>query len=109
LNGLQEVIVDCLGRIENELRARSTDHLSGRIHPFPGISKSESGWVLDGPIDDGIVYEMAFDGNDSDAEILEKATGLAFLGDCSEPYDEARPCAVTGRMTTRRQHLARMY
>ena len=52
---------------------------------------------------------MAFDGNDSDAEVLEKATGLAFLGDCSEPYDEARPCAVTGRMTTRRQHLARMY
>ena len=109
LNGLQEVIVDCLGRIENELRARSTDHFSERIQPFPGISESESGWVLDGPIDDGIVYEMAFDGNDSDAEVLEKATGLAFLGDCSEPYIEARPCAVTGRMTTRRQHLARMY
>ena len=55
------------------------------------------------------VYELAFDGNDADAEVLEKATGLTLLGDCAQPYPEPIPCAVTGKLTTRRQHLARMY
>ena len=44
-----------------------------------------------------------------DAEVLEKATGLTLLGDCVTPYDTPKDCAVTGKPTTRRQHLARMY
>ena len=76
---------------------------------FPGLEKSDNGWELINPIEDGKVYELAFDGNDSDAEILEKATGLTFLGDCNEPYNEPKPCVITGRMTTRKQHIARMY
>ena len=55
------------------------------------------------PLEDGKVYQLAFDGNDSDAEVLEKATGLTFLGDCIEPFSEPIPCAVTGRMTTKKQ------
>ena len=49
------------------------------------------------------------DGNDADAEVLEKATGLTLLGDCVTAYDEPVDCAVTGKPTNRRQHLARMY
>ena len=52
---------------------------------------------------------LAFDGNDADAEILEKTTGLALLGDSVEPYSSPMPCAITGKLTTRKQHLARMY
>ena len=66
-------------------------------------------WDLAGEIEDGIIYEIAFDGNDSDAEVLEKLTGLAILGDCDNQFSEPRPCVVTGRMTSRRQYLARMY
>ena len=54
-------------------------------------------------------YELAFDGSDSDAEILEKSTGLTLLGESDIPFPEPIPCAVTGKATTRRQHIARMY
>ena len=75
----------------------------------PGIRQTDIGWELVSELEDDKVYELAFDGSDSDAEVLERATGLTFLGDCVEVYSEPRPCAVSGRMTTRKQHLARMY
>jgi len=106
---LIDIVSNALTRIEEELRARATVHMSKFVQPFPGIEQVGADWVLKGTIEDGKVYEFAFDGNDSDAEVLERATGLTFLGDCIEPFNESRPCAVTGRMTTRRQHLARMY
>jgi hypothetical protein len=106
---LINVVTDALTRTENELRVRSAAHMSQFVIPFPGITQTDDGWQLNSDIEDGKVYEFAFDGNDSDAEILERASGLTFLGDCIEPFAEPRPCAVTGRMTTRRQHLARMY
>lgn len=106
---LINVVSDALTRTENELRVRSAAHMSHFVIPFPGITQTDGGWQLNSDLEDGKVYEFAFDGNDSDAEILERASGLTFLGDCIEPFAEPRPCAVTGRMTTRRQHLARMY
>lgn len=108
-SGLVDVVSTALTQIEDELKARASLHMNKFIQPFPGIEKTSSGWRLQGKIEDDRVYELAFDGNDFDAEILEKATGLAFLGDCIDSYAEPRACAVTGRMTTRRQHLARMY
>ena len=60
-------------------------------------------------LDEGIVYEVAFDGNDADAEKLEKSTNLTLLGDMLEPYEAPRTCIITGKETHRRQHLARMY
>jgi len=59
--------------------------------------------------DDGTIYEIAFDGNDADAEVLEKATGLTLLGDTVDSYLNERPCVITGRMTNRKNHLAKMY
>ena len=52
---------------------------------------------------------LAFDGNDADAESLEKSTGLTILGDCVVPFPDEKPCIISGRMTTKRNHLARMY
>ena len=51
-------------------------------------------------------FEASFNLN---VEILEKTTGLALLGDSIEPYSSPMPCAITGKLTTRKQHLARMY
>ena len=64
---------------------------------------------LDQEILDGHIYQIAFDGSDADAEVLEKTTGLAILGEAMEPFETPQPCVVTGVMTTRRQNLARMY
>jgi len=64
---------------------------------------------LDQLTDDGHIFEVAFCGTDSDAEVLEKNSNLTLLGEALEPFSESRPCIVTGQMTTIRQHLARMY
>ncbi|MDB4602557.1 proline--tRNA ligase [Euryarchaeota archaeon] len=109
LENLSETINQHLDDISETLLDRSSNNISELVQKFPGISSSDSGWKLNSPIEDGIVYELAFDGNDADAEVLEKITGLALLGDCVEPYSESIPCAVTGKLTTRKQHLARMY
>ena len=64
---------------------------------------------IESQFEDGKIYEIAFDGNGADAEVLEKTTGLTLLGDHVEPFNEPRPCIVSGKMTTRRQHLGRMF
>ena len=82
--------------------------LSERIqtHENVCVNRLES---LDQEIIDGHIYEVAFDGTDSDAEVLEKSTGLTILGDAMTEFSESQTCIVSGKMTTRRQHLARMY
>ena len=109
LENLPRTINQYLDEISETLLTRSSVNMSELVQKFPGITQSESGWALNTPIEDGIVYELAFDGNDADAEILEKITGLALLGDSVEPYSSPMPCAITGKLTTRKQHLARMY
>ena len=109
LKSISETILSRLEIISNTLRERASIHQKELIQPLPVLEKTDSGWVIDGEIDDGIVYEFAFDGNDADAEIIEKITGLTLLGDCESSYLEEIPCIVTGKLTTRKQHIARMY
>jgi prolyl-tRNA synthetase len=109
LKSISETILSRLEIISNTLRERASIHQKELIQPLPVLEKTDSGWVIDGEIDEGIVYEFAFDGNDADAEIIEKITGLTLLGDCESSYLEEIPCIVTGKLTTRKQHIARMY
>ena len=109
LDGITQTVTGLLDSVSDELRTRSHSYASELIRPFPGLIQNGTAWQLQTPLDDGYVYELAFDGNDADAEILEKTTGLTLLGDCVTPYDEQVPCAVTGVLTNRRQHLARMF
>ena len=76
---------------------------------LPKLTQSEKGWVLESEIGEGIIYEMAFDGTDSDAEIIERATSLSFLGDATEKYPEPEKCSMTGKLTTRRVLLSKSY
>ena len=55
------------------------------------------------------VYEIAFNGTDADAEEIEKMTGLTFLGDSIQKYDEDELCIVSSTPTLRRVYLARTY
>jgi len=52
---------------------------------------------------------MPFDGNDAHAEVIEKLTGLTFLGDSIDEYGHEKPCHMTGKMTKRRVILAKTY
>jgi len=109
LEGLGSTISSTLAKISDDLRSRAEESLSQLIKPLPPIVEKAGQMELSEGIDDGIVYELPFDGNDSDAEILEKMTGLTLLGECDFPYSEERNCAISGNPTTKRQHIARMY
>jgi hypothetical protein len=97
-----------LSEISEELRNRSALVVSGLVQKFPieNLSADDS---LDSLIEDGIVYEIAFDGTDSDAELLEKKTGLILLGVSEDKFSEERPCLVSGNLTLKRSYIARMY
>jgi hypothetical protein len=109
LDGISSTISDALNSLADELRARANATLVGRVRPLPPIEGMEGNFEFTGELEEGVVYELAFDGSDSDAEVLEKMTGLTLLGDCDESFDEPRPCAITGKSTQRRQYVARMY
>ena len=110
LDGISEAVGVELDAVADELRKRSSQHQADCIHALPDLIQGEDGeWSLSEKIEDGLVHEVAFCGNDAAAEVLEKASGLTILGHTLDEYDEPRPCCVTGEMTTKRQHLARMY
>ena len=100
-------ISDLLSEVSDEMRKRANSVASALVHEFPieNLDSKEH----DSIVTDGIVYEIAFDGTDSDAEILEKKTGLTLLGECDESFEEPRKCLVTGNDTTKKQYIARMY
>ena len=52
---------------------------------------------------------MPFEGNDAEAELIEKETGFSFLGESITPYPKERKCLVTGKHTTNRIFLAKTY
>ena len=57
----------------------------------------------------GFVYEMAFEGNDAEAEMIEKETGFSLLGESTRPFSKKRKCTITGKTTHRRVFLAKTY
>ena len=89
--------------VSTELRLRSSNLMDSKMATLQSLPEKPS------DLDEGMVYEVAFDGNDADAEKLEKSTNLTLLGDLLEPYEKPRRCIITGKETHRRQHLARMY
>ena len=108
LAGSSSRIKQLLDDISEELRNRATSLVSDLIQDFPihDLRNSES---IQDSIEDGIVYEIAFEGNDSDAEFLEKKTGLTLLGVSDQEFSKKRTCIVTGNSTVNRCYIARMY
>ena len=100
LDSLVDSVRIQLDIVHNELSERSQSHANTCVNRLNSLEQE---------IIDGQIYEVAFDGTDSDAEILEKSTGLTILGDAMSEFSEPQSCIISGKMTTRRQHLARMY
>ena len=99
---LANIVEECkrlLNEISDELRARADAHAGNVIVPLTSLES----------VEDGKIYEMAFDGTDSHAETIERTTGMSFLGDATDPYTTERPCFMSGKPTTRRVLLAKSY
>lgn len=99
LDSIAEECKRVLNEISDELRTRAKAHTENVVIPLTDL----------GNVDDGKIYEVAFDGTDAHAETIERTTGLSFLGDSTTPYDEEQPCLMSGKMTTRRVILAKTY
>ena len=109
LETLEDTISVALKSVADELRSRANNVFSSLILELPDIISSGSDYQFSSPLSDGKVYSFPFCGNDSDAEALEKLSGLTMLGECVENYPEPRKCIITGIPTTNKHHLARMY
>jgi len=108
IEGISETIAKLLDSVSETLRKRAQELNKSLVKPLP-VDPSDGRAISSDEIEDGVVYELAFDGNDSDAESLEKLTGLTLLGECDSPLPHEAPCAISGKLTTKRNHVARMY
>lgn len=109
LETLEEIVSAALKSVADELRIRANNVFSSLVLELPDVISSGSDYQFSSPLSDGTVYSFPFCGNDSDAEALEKLSGLTMLGECVENYPEPRKCIITGIPTTNKHHLARMY
>jgi prolyl-tRNA synthetase len=109
---MDNIVDECyrvLDEISDELRSRAFQHMGDVIQPLPAFTESNGQWTMEGEVKDGHIYELAFNGSDAHAEVIERTTGFSFLGDATDSYDEERPCHMTGEPTTRRVLLAKSY
>ena len=104
----EKYVLESLEGLAEDLRQRAKSLVSDKVQPFPfdNLNYDDS---QESSIENGIVYQIAFEGNDSDAEFLEKKTGLTLLGECDDEFPEERNCLITGKATKKMQHIARMY
>ena len=109
MDTIVQSVREVLDEIADELRARSTQHMDNVIQPLPEFTELDGTWTINGQIKEGHIYELPFDGNDAHAEIIERATGLTFLGDSTDDYSEERSCHMSGKPTKRRVLLAKTY
>jgi hypothetical protein len=54
----------------------SIEHFKSRISELPTFSVNGDALIFDEPINTDQVYEMAFEGNDAEAEMIENSTYL---------------------------------
>lgn len=99
MDNIVEQCIRVLLEISDELRVRAKAHSENVVIPLTDLND----------VQDGQIYEMAFDGTDAHAETIERTTGLSFLGDSTDQYEDERPCFMSGKMTTRRVILAKTY
>ena len=104
----EKSVLESLEALAEDLRQRAKAMVVDKVKSFP-FDNLDYDASQESSIETGTVYEIAFEGNDSDAEFLEKKTGLTLLGECDEEFPEERICLITGKITKKKQHIARMY
>ena len=109
VNDLVETVRSELEIIGSEMKKQNSDYFNSRIKTLPKFKRDGSTLVFEQDLESGVVYEMAFDGSDAEAEMIEKNTDLSFLGDSTNPFDNEVSCCMTGKKTKRRVFLAKTY
>ena len=102
----EKFVLESLEELAEYLRQRAKSLVSDKVKSFP-FHNLDYDKSKESTIESGFVYEIAFEGNDSDSEILEKKTGLTLLGECDDEFPEERKCIVTGKLTFKRCFIAR--
>tara|TARA_B100001113_G_scaffold163511_1_gene133789 strand:+ start:4395 stop:5921 length:1527 start_codon:yes stop_codon:yes gene_type:complete len=109
LEDLSDTVTKELDLVNEHMKASAKSHFNSHIKRMPNVKITGSKISLEKNLEDGFVYEMAFDGNDAEAEMIEKETGFSFLGESTSSYSEERKCIVTGKLTHNRIFLAKTY
>ena len=109
VNDLVETVRSELEIIGSEMKKQNSDYFNSRIKTLPKFKRDGSTLVFEQDLESGVVYEMAFDGSDAEAEMIEKNTDLSFLGDSTNPFDNEVSCCMTGKKTKRKVFLAKTY
>ena len=108
LDNLEEEISTKLNQIQEEMVEMGANKLNSSIKKLPKLI-NEDGWKLSEKIENDMVYWTAFEGTDSDAEIIERLTGLTFLGESLDDLDSEMECCITGKNTNCKVFLAKTY
>ncbi len=109
LESLSEGISKSMSEYKQKLINESDKRINESILKLPKLHQVSGKWCLKEELDEEKVYWSAFEGTDSDAEIIEKLTGMTFLGDCLEGLASEEKCCITNKPTTRKVFLARTY
>ncbi|MBJ99949.1 MAG: proline--tRNA ligase [Euryarchaeota archaeon] len=108
LDNLEEEISLKLNEIQESMIERGVEKLNSSIRKLPKLI-NEGVWKLSEKIENDKVYWAAFDGTDSDAETIERLTGLTFLGESLDGLDSEIACCISGRKTKCKVFLAKTY
>tara|TARA_B100001113_G_C20869463_1_gene517675 strand:- start:69 stop:734 length:666 start_codon:yes stop_codon:yes gene_type:complete len=109
LDDLVSSVRNELDLVNNHMKENAKSHFNGHIKKMPNLTINGSTITFEANLEDGYVYEMAFEGNDAEAEMIEKETGFSFLGESTSPYSKERECIVSGKLTNKRVFLAKTY
>lgn len=109
LSNLVSAVNNELNTIGEEMSKSSRKHFRSSIKILPNFTVDGDNLVFDEPVESGHVYEMAFKGNDAEAQMIEESTGLVFLGNSTSKYSKPKTCAMSGKPTHNRVYLAKTY
>ena len=86
---LQELISSVrkeLDLVNEHMKEKAKSHFNQHIKKMSKVEINGSIISFDQKLEDGFVYGMAFEGNDAEAEMIEKETGFSLLGESTIPY-----------------------
>ena len=109
LDNLLESVRKELDSVSKNMKEHAGNHFNQHVKKMPNVRIDGSNISIEEKLEDKYVYEMAFEGNDAEAEMIEKETGFSLLGESMNPYAEKRKCIVSGKSTTKRMFLAKSY
>jgi len=109
LEDLEEEINKKMDGIHETMIEMSNQKLKTSIKELPELINENGTWKLSENLENDKVYWTGFGGTDSDAEVIERLTGLTFLGESLDEFDSDVQCCISGKNTKCKVYLAKTY